>query len=133
MNHLPPISIRVIAHSNQKYDTAGDYCEMYDNWYMKISKMKDWRYEALVTVHELIEMILTKHHGVDWNDIDIFDMAGEGKDHPDPGTLPSAPYHNEHMLATQIEKKLAKMLNVDWKEYDESFNDLKWGTQNADS
>jgi len=31
---------------------------------VRVSDMKDWRYEALVVVHELIEIFLTKHRDI---------------------------------------------------------------------
>jgi hypothetical protein len=126
VTHLPNIDIRTINHYNQKYPTAGDYFELCGNWHVRISRMKDWRYEFLVLMHELTEMALTKHHNIDWELIDEFDIRGKGATHPDPGTLEEAPYHNEHALATQIEKKLAKMLGVDWETYDLAFEDLEY-------
>ena len=126
MKHLPNICVEIIDHKSQLYDTAGDYIEDKSGWTVSISECLDWRHEFLVLMHELTEMALTKHHGVDWKDIDEFDMNGEGKDHPDPGTLKSAPYHNEHALATQIEKRLAKMLQVDWQEYNDALDNLEY-------
>jgi hypothetical protein len=126
MEHLPDIQITPVDHKAQHYDTAGDYGEDGCGWWLAISKQKDWRFEGLLMIHELVEMMLTKNNGVDWKDIDDFDVTGEGKDHPDPGTLKSAPYHNEHMLATQIEKKVAKMLGVDWQEYNEALDALEY-------
>jgi hypothetical protein len=40
--------------------------------------------------------------------------------------LRSAPYHNEHVIATQIEKKFAKAMGVDWKEYNEVLDALEY-------
>ena len=120
------IDIAFVDHSRQRYDTAGDFLEVGDWWAIQISKCVDWRHSYLVLMHELTEMALTKHHGVPWESIDVFDMEGGGKDHPDPGTLKSAPYHNEHMLATQIEKRLAKMLGVDWAEYNEALDSMEY-------
>lgn len=125
MRHLPNIEITLIEHSKQAYDTAGDYGKDYAGWWMNVSRMKDWRYEALVSVHELVEMILTTNDKVKWKDIDYFDKKGEGKGHDDPGTLKSAPYFKQHRFATRIEKLLCSELGVDWKEYDESFSKLK--------
>lgn len=126
MDRLPNILSQTIPHSCQDYDTAGDYSECQKMWVVRISQLGNWKHEFLVLIHELVEMALTKEHGVDWKDIDRFDKEGEGANHPDPGTLVSAPYHNEHMLATQIEQKVAKMLGVDWKEYEESFDNLEY-------
>lgn len=126
MKHLPSIMSHTIPHNLQQYDTAGDYWQHGPWWFVRVSEMGDWRHEALVFIHEFVEMCLTTQHGIDWKDIDQFDKYGEGKDHPDPGTLESAPYHNEHMLAVQMEKKFAKLLRIDWEEYDKSFDKLEY-------
>jgi len=126
VTHLPKIHINIIAHNLQEYDTAGNYAELNNKWAMWITELPDWKYEACLLIHELVEMCLTKAHNVDWKLIDAFDINGEGKDHPDPGTLKSAPYHNEHMLATQLEKRFAKMLGVDWNEYNRVLDSLEW-------
>lgn len=126
MNQLPNIQIKIIPHSEQRYDTAGDYGDGDNSWWFTISETPDWRHSFLVLIHELAERALLEHHNIPVSVVDEFDMVGEGKDHPDPGTLKSAPYWLEHKLATQIEKKLAKMLGVDWGVYDASFDDLEY-------
>lgn len=126
MKHLGKIVITPIKHKFQNYDTAGDYGKNNSGWWMRISEMEKWQYEALVTLHELVEMILTTNDGVKWKDIDKFDKDGEGKGHPDPGTLKSAPYYRQHKVATRIEKIVCKELGLSWEEYDNSFNKLKW-------
>ena len=47
-------------------------------------------------------------------DIKAFDEA-----HPDddPGSLPEAPYHKEHVFAEAVEKWVATELGVDWDDY----------------
>ena len=82
--------------------------------------MPDWRHSALVVVHELVEMILTKARNIDWKDIDEFDMNGLGKDSDDPGSMPEAPYHKEHVFAEKIER----MLNYERKELKPTFDDV---------
>lgn len=125
MDHLPKITIRIIPHSLQNYDTAGDYEQLKTGWLVSVSEMSDWRHEALVMIHELVEMILTKHNGVKWEDIDNFDTT-IGRELDDPGNCPKAPYHKEHIAATNIERLLAQLLGVNWAEYDKSFDDLEW-------
>lgn len=115
-----------IDHKDQRYDTAGDYWIDDRLWYIRVSDTEDWRHKYLIMIHELIEMALCKHHSIDFESIDDFDMDGEGANHPDPGSLASAPYHNEHVLATQIEKRVAKMLGVNWKDYNDALNALEY-------
>ena len=59
------INIETIPHGDQRYPTVGDYWDD-ENGVMqvRVSDMKDWRYEALVIIHELVEMFLTKHRGI---------------------------------------------------------------------
>jgi hypothetical protein len=126
MKHLPPIDIRIIPHKDQIYETAGNYGEDGCGWWMEISKMEDWRYEAMCAMHELLEMILTKAQGVDWKDIDNFDMTGEGKDMDDPGISPKAPYHTQHLAAMRLEKDICKIMGIPWYKYDRSYSKLVW-------
>lgn len=83
-----------------------------------MSEMPDWRYEALVAVHEMVEMILVKHRGISEQAISEFDMALEqsreqGKVLGEPGDDPRAPYQREHFFATNLERLLAAELGVD--------------------
>ena len=124
MKHLPQTEILIIPHKEQDYDTCGNYGEDGCGWWMEISKMERWEYEALVAVHELVEMILTKQHKVSWNKITDFDNFNIK--HPDPGTLKHAPYHKEHIFSMKIEKMLCKELGISWEKYDKSFKKLRW-------
>lgn len=117
------IKINFIPHAIQRYDTAGDYKEFEDSWYVFVSETEDWRYEFLVLLHELVEMALTKHRGIDWNLIDEWDMMGPGKDSDDPGAMEDAPYHKEHMQAESIERQVAEMLGVVWDEYQKALDE----------
>src|SRR5207237_6352309 len=82
---------------------------------VRISKSKNWRYEALVLIHELTEMFLCIDRGVSFKAIDRFDMRFEGKG--EPGNDPKAPYYSQHRFATRVERLLAKELQVNWRAY----------------
>lgn len=120
------ISIRIIDHKDQRYDTAGDYIELGDEWFITLSKTNDWRYWFLVLIHELVEMGLTKNDNIDWDKIDLFDMIGDGSESDDPGSLENAPYHEQHKKAEQVEKMVAKFLGVDWQEYSDALDALEY-------
>ncbi len=81
-----------------------------------VSEMGDWRKEAAVAVHELVEMLLCRADGVDPREVDAFDMAytGDGE----PGDNPYAPYHEQHCIALEVEQILIQALGVPWAEYD---------------
>lgn len=118
------INIETIPHGNQRYPTVGDYWEDGDQVeQVRVSELPDWRYEALVAVHELIELILSRHRGIAEEAISEFDIAFEqsreqGQVLGEPGDDPRAPYRKEHFFATNVERLLAAELGVDWFAYE---------------
>ena len=118
------IHIQTIPHEQQRYPTVGDYWEEPGGVeQVRISELSDWRYEALVTVHELIEWFLTKHRAIAEQAISDFDIAFEqdkelGVVLGEAGDDPRAPYRREHFFATNVERLLAAELDVDWGAYE---------------
>lgn len=118
------INVETIPHTEQRYPTVGDYWDDPDAVVqVRVSAMKDWRYEALVVIHEMIEMFLTKHRQIAEQDISDFDIRfersrEEGLVTGEPGDHVNAPYRREHFFATNLERLLAAELDVDWFEYD---------------
>jgi hypothetical protein len=129
MKHLPYVNINTINHNSQRYDTAGDFEQITPLfWAVRISKLPmGWRAEACLMIHELVEMILTRHNKIPWGAIDKFDM--DNQDIEDPGLCPKSPYHNEHMAATQFEKMLCQLLGIKWEEYDADFRKLRYNNR----
>ena len=126
MNILPSIHTKTIQAKHMRYPTAGDYLDSGVAWHIRVARMDDWRHTALVLVHELVEMITTKHQGIDWKDIDDWDTIGGGKDSDDPGSLPDAPYHDAHMFAESLERQLAEKLGIDWNDYNTALDSLEY-------
>jgi hypothetical protein len=125
MKHLPHINCSVIAHKNQRYETSGDYWRVSPTvWVLHVSRMSDWRFEALVLIHEIVEMVLTTQYNIKWKDIDRFDMDNPQLD--DPGDSKKAPYHWEHKWATRVERLCAWLLDVKWSEYQRDFDKLEY-------
>ncbi len=124
------IHIESIPHEQQRYPTVGDYWDDGDGTsQIRISVMRDWRYEVLVAVHEMIEMALTKQRGISEEAITKFDISFEDAREQrlvigEPGDSPQAPYRREHFFATNIERLLAAELGVDWTEYDRYVDEL---------
>lgn len=126
------INIQTIPHDDQRYETCGDW------WYddddvlqIRVSDLGDWRYEALVAVHELVECVLCKHAGVKQEQVDEFDiqyelMRSKGYHEPEdePGDDPKAPYSYQHCVATGVERILATLLGVTWKVYESAIEAL---------
>ena len=123
------INLETIPHDQQRYPTVGDYWEEADSVQVRVSGLKDWRYEILVSVHELVEWALTKQRGISEADITEFDIAFESSREQrlvigEPGDSPQAPYRKEHFFATNLERLFAAELGVDWHEYEHYVDEL---------
>lgn len=120
------ILIETIPHESQRYDTCGDWTfnEIGDEGilHIKVSSLDNWKYEALVGIHEAIEAIICDARGISEFDITDFDINYIGKG--EPGDNKHAPYRKEHKFATKIERMLAKQLGVTWNKYDKAINNL---------
>jgi hypothetical protein len=120
------IHIKTISHRLQQYDTVGNYwrdasdcgAEVLE---IRVSRMRDRRYEFLVALHELIEALVCEWRGVSFAAITRFDIEYERKRRKDegaePGASPRAPYRREHRFAERIERLVARELGVDWTKY----------------
>lgn len=124
------ITIETIPHSSQRYPTCGDWQweDDGDSLTIKVSKLTDWRREALIAVHELIEVLMCRNDGVSQRSVEDFDMAYEKTrpehDNSEPGDSPDAPYRRQHFVATNIERQLADALGVKWHEYESEIYSL---------
>jgi hypothetical protein len=128
---LPDIHTHSIPHNCQRYNTAGDYFESDNAWEFRISKLGDWRFEVLVIIHELVEKVLCKNAGVEDADIDKFDIqfekdreAGSHTPTEEPGDDKRAPYHRQHVIASRVEKIVARAAGVRWRDYNAAINSL---------
>jgi hypothetical protein len=127
------ISIKIIPHNEQRYETVGDWQFTSEgDLIISISKMDNWKYETLVAIHELIEVVLCKDRNITDESVIAFDKKFEEMRlaYPDiigddePGNHPKAPYVNEHNKATMVEVMMAQELKVDWSEYDKTVQAL---------
>ena len=123
------LDVRTIPHEHQRYATVGDYVDdSFRRVHITVSCMRNWRYELLVAVHEMVEYYLCKEAKIKMEDIDAFDKTYELQRLPDddsePGDSVLAPYHEQHVAATRIEKFIAAELGVNWTTYDKVVNNL---------
>lgn len=129
---MKTIVIKTIPQSEQRYPTVGDYWRDPDGTLqIRVSEMGNTDYEALVALHELIEIILTEKKGIKEPDIMAFDVQFEkerekglhGED-DEPGEAPNSPYRKEHVLAECLERVVANELGVIWDEYGKTVMEL---------
>lgn len=135
------IIIETIDNQKQRYNTVGDWQweDQGETLHVKVSKLEDINnanhlclaeyMEFVIGIHEAIEAMVCKKHGVTEEDVDKFDTDPkmvkdiarkdiEGGDHP------SAPYKQEHTLATGIERTLCYALGIPWFEYENQLIEL---------
>jgi hypothetical protein len=116
------ITIETVPTEHMRYATAGDWWHDEDgNLQLRVAALGDWRFEALVALHELVEVLLCKDRGVSDHAVDRFDAAWETAHSPfyaEPGDDPAAPYHREHTIAGVVERLLAHEFGIDWQHYD---------------
>lgn len=118
------IVIETIPHKDQRYDTCGDYWRDPDGaLQVRISDMGNTQYEMLVAIHEVIEWTLCNARGITNEEIDAFDLAYKGDG--EPGDEPDAPYQNEHLIATGVEKMLCAALGLKWSAHDATVMSLE--------
>jgi hypothetical protein len=107
----------VIDHKDQRYETVGDWQHIGDDVVISVSKMNPDS-EFLVAVHEFIEQYLCKAFGVTQQVVDTWDMEhGIDLEANEPGDDPLAPYHAQHLVATQVEKDLCFALGLSWEDH----------------
>jgi hypothetical protein len=129
------IKIETVNHKSQAYDTVGDYGRNKDGLWIKVSDMKNDTYHLAVVLHELIELHLCELAGISFALVNEFDLAYEkrrakGDRHADCGCLIQpevgndvhAPYHEEHVFATKLEKEFLQ--EAAWRKYDKTVDDL---------
>lgn len=127
------INFEVIPQDQQRYDTCGDYwLDEKGIWQFRCSDMKNQAFEIAVFMHELIEWQLTQMRGITEEAISRFDFKFENlrKANPqligdhEPGDMITAPYHDEHVFATELEKQLIEEMGIDWRQYSSTVDNL---------
>lgn len=113
------ITIQSIPHSEQRYETCGDYwIDDEGNWHIAVSDTGNDAYTLLLAAHEFVEMALCVQRNIEMASIDEFDQHWTTFDHyTEPGDDPGAPYFREHQFASGIERLMASEMMVDWAEY----------------
>ena len=153
------IIIETIDHELQRYPTCGDWIALRKGQKIngvavdegvheigvRVSEVGDWRMEALVGIHELVEAVLCIDKGISQESVDEFDIAfekarslaennvaadtiayaGYGVNiDSEPGDHPAAPYHIQHGYATAVERMLCAAMNIPWATYESRLKEL---------
>lgn len=122
------ITIKTIPHHKHRYPTCGDWWfDKKGDLQIRVSDMHNQNYEALVALHELVEVLLCKQRGITTAKVDAFDKKFEADrakglhgEEDEPGDHPKAPYKREHFFATNIECLMCGELGLDFNKYEKA-------------
>ncbi len=122
------LKVELVNHGEQRYSTCGDWQIDTDGCIcIKVSDT-GFRIDALlVGIHEAVEAILCREHGVKEADVDAFDVEfnrTHDLSEEEPGEDPGAPYRREHATADVVERIVALEAGVVWRKYDDRVNAL---------
>jgi hypothetical protein len=118
---ISSVKIETVSPKAMRYRTVGDWFFAAPGCLtIQIADTGNWKYNLLVAVHELIEVILCQIAGVTEKQVDRFDLAHQ--DDEDPGTHPKAPYHAQHLVAMGVEMTLAAIMGVKWRTYEDALD-----------
>jgi len=112
---LISIDVETVDHGEQRYETAGDWENYNNHFIVRVSDCDNWKYEALLAVHEIVESLLCRSNGITQETVDEYDMNNSGD-----AELPECPYYKEHATASAVERLLAVSLGVNWDEYEKA-------------
>lgn len=125
------VEVRIIPHVGQRYPTVGDWIFRGKTLHITVSYMGNNILETLVAIHEYIEAIACLRDKIGEREVTAFDMVfeewrkqGQVAALAEPGNDTRAPYFKQHQMATEVEKLAAKLLGVNWDEYDKVVNSL---------
>lgn len=117
------LKIELIPHEEQRYETAGDWQIDADGAVCVRVSDTSHRIDALlVGMHEAVEAILCREHGVNVADVDAFDVEfnrTHDLSEEEPGEDSKAPYFKEHAVADVVERLLALHAGVPWRKYED--------------
>ena len=115
------LKIEVVPHAEQRYPTSGDWTIAPDGAInVLVSDTGNLASALLTGIHEAIEAILCRAHGVIEMDVCSFDIVHALKhalDDLEPGADPEAPYFKEHAVADVVERLVAVAMGVPWCEH----------------
>lgn len=123
---------KTVTMKEQPFLTQGDWQTDKDgNMVSTIAECEDWRFWAIVAIHEMVEYFICKLRGVTIEDCNKFDAMYEegyrsGKIPLDKeaGYDKRCPYHRGHVWGDRFAWVLAKLLRVKIKDYNRYMDKL---------
>lgn len=136
------VRIEVIHHLSQRYNTCGDWflqqrnpiaAPSYQELLIRVSDTGNWKWNMALALHEFVEATLCTGATppVTAKQVDDFDIGWDAKPHlpeyDEPGDDVDAPYHKQHVDATQLEMEFFDDFPHranDWDLYERKLDEL---------
>ncbi len=112
------IEFRIIPRGcmRTQYDDGYDYwVDEKGTLQIRIAEFENPDFAIFWAIHELLEAWRCAKAGIPLEAIEKFDALH--KDHEDPGSLPDAPYHKQHMQSLTIQHILCEQDGYNYDEY----------------
>jgi hypothetical protein len=118
------IIIETIPHRKQRIPgQVGDWViDAGGNIGIQVSETGDWRFDASIAVHELVEALLCRNDDVTQEQVDHFDVGFRGDG--EAGDDRDAPYARQHCFATAVERMLIAAFGLSWDAYEKTVEAL---------
>lgn len=125
MNKFPNIVIKQLEREQLRFTTAGDWMMHEDGSFeIHLLKMDDWRYSAIVLIHELTEIFICWRLGITAQEADDFDRVWEDELkkgiqnlEKEAGFDKRCPYRKGHVWGARMERLFCFILGVNWNKY----------------
>jgi hypothetical protein len=119
------VTIQTIPPGAMRYATVGDWRNEVNgetiSIAVEVADTGDVVSNFAVGVHEAVEAFLCHLAGITTEVVDEHDRSNQDVD--DPGNMPDAPYHFQHVCATEIERLVISYAGREWDEHDERCGD----------
>ena len=112
------VVIEIVDHSEQRYNTVGDWTLQGGLLTIRASRMPDDLHWPIVD-HEMAEARWCARNGVSQGQVDEFDAKFELTAHGnlEPGDDHRAPYYEGHQIGIIVEKMAVLEMGWSWAEY----------------
>jgi hypothetical protein len=136
---ITKITIEVVPHDSQRYNTVGDWFFRDNELVIRASEVGNHWSSLAIALHELTEALLALHRGTtkehkSYQDIvdsvDRFDKWFEANvdqndtvdGYDEPGSHPDCPVRKEHEIAILAERLLTSHMDINWEAYLDSLD-----------
>ena len=116
-----------------RYRSCGDWWfDANGDLQIRVADLGNPYYEWFIAEHETNEALLCKKANISEEIVSAYDIAFEKlrDERPEligdqePGDMISAPYHDQHSVATRIEVATCTVFGEKWEDYNNAINNL---------